>query len=438
VWFGELLRHAPDEAELLIERLKTADPGIQTVYDAMLDGVSGESRMLVGAVCQLPAPVAESDLRRIIGCKSGKLHESIRELEQRSLIMKREGGWQPRHPFVKQYWQQPAGDPGELAERVIERSQIRVRLLDWASKLLEENGGELNWDGYDVLESRWTNLGYLMRQLKDAESPDDRQLFLRLWDSADTFLWTKARWRERLALGRAAETISRDIGDKRALGKALYESIAEVLWHLYGPSDEVSGYLDEAADLFDDVGDIVHRARVEWYRSRILAQRGVLQAAMTAAVSALLIAEKSADMRTIGLAHHGVGNVYRRLRQPSEALEQFEIAHEYFVRAVDSEMVAVAKRRIGCVRMHEGDLGQALLDLQTSTDQLRGLGLPGEAAESAVFHAQALAMLGEYRDAARERDIAAAVLEPIGSSVRNEEIAETTRLIDGARSRSAN
>jgi hypothetical protein len=93
-------------------------------------------------------------------------------------------------------------------------------------------------------------------------------------------------------------------------------------------------------------------------------------------------------------------------------------------------MLAVAMRRLGSVRMDEGELGAALLDLESSIDQLRSLGLLGEAAESAVLHAQVLAKLGELSDAALERDIAAAVLDPIGSSVRNEEIAEVTRLIE--------
>lgn len=430
VWFGELLRHSPAESEQLIKRLDPAKPGIQAVYDAMLHGVSTEARMLVGVVCQLPAPVAKSDLLRIIGCKSGQLNEAIRELERRSLIMEREGGWQPRHPFVKQYWRQPAGDPREIVARTAERSRILALVLRWAAKVLDKFGGELNFEGYTFLESRWANLGYLLRQLEDSESIDDQRLFLQLWDRADTFLWTKARWRERLALGRAAEKISRKLGDQRALGKALYESIAEVLWHLHGPSPQISGYLDEAAELFDKVGDLVHRARVEWYRSRLLAQRGDLDAAIRAAQSAVTIAERSGDARTIGLAHHGVGNVHRRLGQTRRALEEFEIGRQHFTKANDLEMLAVARRRLGSVRMHEGDLGQALLDLESSTDQLRSLGLPSEAAESAVLHAQVLAKLGEVRDAARERDVAALVLEPLGSSVRNDEIAEVTRLIE--------
>ena len=438
VWLGELIRHAPGEAESLIQRLETATPGIQAVYDAMLDGVSPEARVLVGAVCQLPAPIEESDLQRVVGCKPGKLHAAIRELEQRSLIMKREAGWQPRHPFVKQYWREPAGSADKIVARAAERSQIWKRLLAWATDLLARNGGELNWKGYDVLESRWTNLGYLLRQLKDSTTREDRELFLQLWSSADTFLWTKARWRERLALGRAAERLSREIDDKRARGKALYEGIAEMLWHLYGPSDEIFNHLDEAAGLFDEIGDLVHRARVEWYRSRMLADQRKLDLALTAAQSAVRIAEQSGDTRTIGLAHHGVGNIFRRSRRGSLALEEFQTGLHYFTAADDKEMIAVAKRRLGCVRMDEGDLGQALLDLESATDQLRALRLPGEAAETAILHAQALAKLGEWRDAVLERDIAAALLEPLGSSIRNEEIAATTRLIDEARTRRPN
>lgn len=430
VWFGELLRYAPVEARQLIGRLDPAKPGLQSVYDAMLHGVTPEARMLVGVVCQLPAPVPRSDLEQIIGCSRGKLKESIGELKRRSLIMKREGGWQPRHPYVKLYWREPQGDEEFLVRRTAERSRIFAALLTWAADLLDRWGGELNFDGYDLLEDRWINIGYLLRRLTESNSPDDWRLFLSLWDRADTFLWTKARWRERLALGRNAEKFSRDLDDKRSLGKAWYESIAEVLFHRYGPSEQIIDYLDRAATVFDELGDLVHRARIEWYRSRVFAEGGDFERALDVARSAVAIAERSGDIRTIGLAHHGLGNVHRRRGNAGEALEEFERGRQYFEQAGDHEMLAVARRRLGSVRMREGELGLALLDLEASVDQLRSLRLLSEAAESAVIHAQILAKLGEIRDAARERDIAAAMLEPLGSSVRNEEIAEVTRLIE--------
>jgi tetratricopeptide (TPR) repeat protein len=187
--------------------------------------------------------------------------------------------------------------------------------------------------------------------------------------------------------------------------------------------------LDEAAELFERTGDLVQRARVDWYRSRLFAHQGDLHSAIVAAQSAVIIADRSGDARTIGLAHHGLGNIHRRLRQTGSAIEEFEIGRRQFKKANDPEMLAVAMRRLGSVRMDEGELGQALLDLESSTDQLRSLGLLSEAAESAVLHAQVLAKLGEIRDAALERDIATVILEPLGSTVRNNEIAEVTRLI---------
>lgn len=435
VWLGELFRHAPDEVSRLFSRLPRGTAAISVVYEAMLDGLSPLARKILGVVCQLPAPVADSDLTRICGVKSPKIHAAVSELERRSLIMPRNGGRQFRHPLVKQYWAHDPVNEEARAKRAAERAAIHDLLLAWAKQLLDDHGGDLNPIGFKIIEERWGNVGFLLRQIARAPDAADRRLFLHMWERVDTALWSKNRWRERVELGRSARDISHELRDCRRLGRALFDSIAEVEWNMTRDRERAEPLFKRARRLFRRVGDFASYALVEWYRSRMLAELRLFDAALEAVNNAVTAAHRSGDIRTLGLAHHGRGNVYRRMKRSDAAIAEFMIGRGYFGDVGDEEMMAVASRRIGGTLMQQGEHGQALLELEESIDGLRELELDLEAAESAVFHAEALLELGEIDDSEAELRTARELLSPLGSAVRNEEIDELEQKIAIVRAR---
>ena len=427
VWAGELYRTSPKQAQDLATQLPADTENLTALFDATLRGLSQIERDVVGVICSLRAPVLERDLPDILGEAA---QHAGHALIARNLVMRYEttsdapASLHYRHPFVRQFWLAAnAADP------------YRIRLIEWAERFLSKFGGDRNWRGLFEVEQRWPNISALMRQLTKSDDIDDRRRFIRLWRRADTFMWSARHWRERLEFGQVALEFSRQVNDKSSEGHALYESLAQTKWHMHERREVVEKHLDDASAIFAKLGDLPELARCEWYRARMLRAYEAYEESLTAAEAALRVAEsipvglERARNHCIGLAYHGIANALLSLKRRPEAGEAYSKALGLFESTGDREMVAVGARRVGCLLLEDGQIGEAIAHLETSIESLREMRIPLEEAETLNFHARALASLGERSEAEKEYRYAERVLATLGSDVRNKELEETRLLL---------
>lgn len=438
VWAGQFAKQSPATAELLADELQRENEPLTPLFRALLRDLAPVARKILGILCELPAPVLMRDLRDIAESPQTVVAAAIRTLRERGLLMNlpsagtRASGLHFRHPFVKEFWRASAS-PGE-------RREIEEQLLAWCRQAVKTWGGDRNWAGLPELDTRWQNIGFLIRERVAKDADEQRmRLFLELWEGVDTFLWSTRRWRERMELGRTAVSFANALHEPLAKARALYESLAQPEWHLHSNREAAEPLIDEAVGIFRSMDPTpVHLVRAEWYRSRMLLRCRFAEEALVAARYALELAAtlpaRDGDERdrrhATGLALHGLGNALMELQQFDEAMAAYEQARTCFDETRDREMAAVVARRMGALHLQRGELGAAALALERSMEELRQMRIPLEEAETALFLARLLKEIGDARDARRYLAYAESVLGGLGSVVRNRELDDTKRAVE--------
>jgi tetratricopeptide (TPR) repeat protein len=185
------------------------------------------------------------------------------------------------------------------------------------------------------------------------------------------------------------------------------------------------------SQLHDDAG----RARVEYYRGRLLRHFGELNGALEAAAIAVELARASNERVVIGAALNGYGNVLRSLERFDDAALVYDEALAALSGAGDEEMTAVVRRNRGRLALELGQPEAAVQELEAALDAFAALALAVEEAQAALHHARAIAALGEIEEAEFELATAAERLRALGSKLRGAELTEARMWIEGCRSR---
>jgi tetratricopeptide (TPR) repeat protein/predicted amidohydrolase len=433
VWAAEIYRDSPVEAERVRRALKDNPKADRTyLFNAIVEQLSPLAKQILGVLCELAAPVTQEDLVVMFendadgaGATAGEVHEAILALHARSLVMPSYliDGSAPgvtfRHPSIQLFWRLSAGT---------DRSNVLERALNWCEQLLEQYGGERNWRGLKPIGERWANFGYLIRGLARDGSPLAMKRFMKLWQLADTYLWTSGRWRERKMLGeRALEFAGTHDATSRAY--ALYESLAQAEWHLHRDRSAAEPLINEAIAIYEGLGDLHGVARAYWNLSRMLRHCGAIKESLAAAQTALANALRAGDLHSSALALHGVGSALLKLDDVEGADDAFRVARVLFEKTGDDEMLAVIERNRGHLFEKRGRYADALRKLESAMDSFDRMGMALEEAEAALYHARALAKLSEKTDAQRQFERAKTIIERLGSRVRRDQIEETWRTL---------
>jgi len=434
-WVGGLLHVAPLQGSRLVDLLRAdGNAELENLFNCCVADLRPLERNVLGVLSELPAALSSTELADITGETSAAIQSAARRLEGRNLLMQetqaRSEEIHTKHPFVRQFWQSAAPEV---------TATVRAQVARWCEDLLHRHGGDRNWRGFAHLRRQWPNVRHVLDALYEKR---DHAPFLDLWRRADYFLWSAGRWRERIVLGRRAAATSEELGERALLAHALYDSVAETSWHRRGTRKECEPLLDQAGRIFDELGDRSGRAKVEYYRGRMLRHMGDWDEALNVARHAVDIARAADDAYVVGLALNGLANVHRdHPHHPSweEARRCYAEARSVLeaVQPQDEEMLAVTDRNLGRVCLQQGQVGTAIDHLEKSMDAFHQLDLPVEEAEAAVHYAKALAQVDEHEDAAEQVEWAVQTLDRLGSRARSQEVRLARSLIREAARREA-
>ena len=438
VWGGELLRNASEYSHSLTERLTDAQrrPALETIFGWCLDMlVDEQAKVILGVLCQLPGPVSVPDVGLILAVDVSDVMTPLQSLLTLQFIQSRVQGktvLYRAHPFVRHLWRHAPQDYKEDLEASWGRA------IEWAIDVSEEYGGDHNFDDIRNLAKRWPNISDILYRLAQEESRYLRDQFLTIWRNCDEFLWIDGRWRERLDLATIAEEFTRDIDAGEVRAHALYDSMAKTKWHLTRETSPADEWIEEAAAIANDLKDDVLRASVVWYRSRMLLHCGKPDQALAAAEEAVALAGKirNADEKAYmtALTLNARGNARRARNQKREARHDYNEAESRLRSLEDSgkkrELAAILTRNQGRLDAAEGGAERALEKFEEAMTELRMLNSPIQAAECAIYHAEALMDVGDVDDADRELDWAESVVAHLGSQVLNHTIREARRKLE--------
>jgi tetratricopeptide (TPR) repeat protein/predicted amidohydrolase len=408
VWFEGLMRTSRSHAMQMVGALRPGSDE-EAIFNWCVGELNDWEAATLSVLHELPAPVATGDVCQILDGDEGEIQAAIRRLRLLNLVTASAGELHARHPYVRQFW---ARSPRAQLDA------IRQKLEAWATSLLGSHGGDRNWSGYELLEPRWWNIRSILDRLQRAPAASTKRDFLGLWRQADYFLWSTGRLRERLELGRAAVEAARQVDEPLALAHALFDSVAETLWHRDGNADECLRLMDEAEAIYVGVGDTRGQALVECNRSRLLRRRDRVPEAQVHAVLAVKLAKRARDVHTIAWAMNTYGNVLRDRQRRNAARFWYHGARGRFHGVADRELEAVVERNLGRCAMDACDYAEALERFESAMEDLRGLGLPVEEAEVAMYRAQALLRLGEREEAVSQLRIARKWFERVGAVAR--------------------
>ena len=429
IWIGSLLKHFSDyeamlREEFLVEASKTTAPQspLERIYQWCIKPLNKIQKSVLSILCELPAEVLEEDIADILCTNREQISLAIERLYEANLVMRREDAqlgysFNTRHPFVRQFWKH---------SNTADELKTLKALANWGNRVVKRFGGDRNWEGYNSLESRWKNVKYILNLQISSSQPEEQDRFLQMWRGINYFLWSTGRWRERAQLAHQAGEIADSRDDIKVQCHALC-SESEAMWHLRSIRDEAEPLLKKAIEIADDPN---HYAEALYYHARMLRHLGATSEQMPAARLALDASSK-ADAHARGLAFNNLGNVFRMQDELKSAVEQYNQALPYFENTQDREMIAVIHRNLGRVSLDEGRYVEALGELEQAMSTFRELRLLIEDAETAIYHARALAGVHEMDDAILELANIEQTFRSIGSLPRLQEVLEARKWISG-------
>ncbi|MFP2906750.1 NB-ARC domain-containing protein [Pyxidicoccus sp. 3LFB2] len=428
-WVGGMLRAGRSPQEISAGLRPESEDGLEALFKHSIDDLPSPARSILGVLALLPAPILRSDLADMLGLTSEQLERALDALTVRHLVLRDtsdEGEHvSSRHPFVRQYMREDA--PLHAA--------LRKKVITWALDVLKQSGGDRRWKKYPDLWRRWRNLRSVLDLLAGSTSREEMGLFLQGWRDADYSLWSGGLWRDRIALGTKAIQAATQLGEGTEVleAHAAYDSVAETAWHLESlPLPDILRHFERAEELLKRGDHRKELAMVTYYRSRFLRKEKKLTEARRLAVEVESTATALKDEHLRALALNTLGNIDIDDDKPDAARKQYAEARRGFENQKDPEMLAVVDRNEGKAALKLDQYGQALELFESSMSGFRDLGLEAEEAETANYHAQALARLGEREEGRAEYDWALNILENLGAKVREREFKETKRLLESS------
>jgi tetratricopeptide (TPR) repeat protein len=424
VWLGLRIRDMPEDRPVL-EQAEGRE--LETIFAWAAEDLPDLDCRVLDVLCELPGPVEIEDLAEMLRAEEGLVRRAAERLKRQSFVMSPpvdDVALHTRHPFVRQFW--PVGRVNEMAERWSD-------VVKWAVDVAHNFGGDRRWKNHSRLWRKWPSLRHVLRQLATGRRRDD-VTYLTIWRRLDYFLWSFGLYRDRLDFGHIAAEAAARTSNLGMRAHALYDSIAETIWHQTRDMRE-EPRLDEAARLYDEIGGregAEGRARVEVYRSRMLRHaKRPANAVLDAAQEAVHRAHLLEDPSILGHALNALGNAFLYSGQVDEAERAFKEALPFLKQSDDLEMVAVIQRNLGgrCL-IERLRYAEALAPLEGAMQQYGELSLFAETPEAGMYHAQALAGVGECVEARRELEVIEKTLVRLGSTLRHGQLAETKLEVD--------
>jgi hypothetical protein len=444
-WTGEFISRNPTRAKILFDTIgddyvrlalqknlaQVEDPArveklapsyaLKDIYGLLRGDLNQPAIAVLHVLCSMPGPLGLADLSTIIGKPiSAKVIESLDELS----FVQGSDGLYTSHPFVRELWEASGN-----------KRTLTPGLIAWAKSVLEKYSPGRDPNVSQAVVQQWANVSAVLRDLAASRSVkhrvEHRRSFLRLWRMADGFLWAVGRWRERQNLGKKARDIAASLKDHDTEVLAIYDALAMTHWYRDRTVDEAERLIDEAAGLAKKHNLQVARARIEWYRSRMLLHAGRVKDAKRAANDAVKLAEVSKDAETRMVALIGLGDAHLEDEAPDSAIRCYEEA-ECLLDRVPPEIDAILDRSYGRVFLRNGDYAKAIRHFEDAVDRFIGLGLVVQAATTAVYNAEALARAGEPETAQRHLDWGRLHLDPLGSVLRKTSIDVAAQAIKNA------
>ncbi len=400
--------------------LKSGASQVERIFVSCTTGMKELEERVLQLVCTLPAPISGTEAKAILQVQS--IDAAVRTLRGRHLIARRENAeaddLHTAHPLVRQFVTSgPFKHQGALDDAI----------SAWARGRLSRDGGDRNWPGFPRLAKDWQNIRFVIDRHLDGRGKQF-EVGLQMWRSADYFLWSSFRLRERLQLGnRVLEGTTRAKSMRPFIIHALRDAVAETLWHLdlQRNQKKCQELLDRAAQLSGtDARFIEEKIQVAYYRGRFLVKMKRYAEALKQIEAAKELAVHHGDVRAEGQCLNQLGNLFTRQERFRDAHRCYDEAAARVRAAGDLEMSAVVLRQRGRCWLAEGQYAQAIGELETAIAAFAQLGLDSERAEAGIYHARALADAGDKEDARVEFGDLERFFSDVGYVTRLHELAD--------------
>ncbi|MEX2323755.1 MAG: adenylate/guanylate cyclase domain-containing protein [Acidimicrobiia bacterium] len=226
----------------------------------------------------------------------------------------------------------------------------------------------------------------------------DDALRLRVISAAGSLAYWAADMDDALRHYEAAVALARTLGEPRALAEALYDFAFP---HLLGDRDHdaAHGALDEAAQVFAELGDSHGAARVTWARGVGAMYVDQPHLALEATLDALPDLEAAGDMTMVAWSHHMATVALLAMDRIDEALPHIKAALDLFEPVRDIAGLTLQLQNLNQLSLRTGDQEQAVIMAGAVANQQHatGMNLSEVAANAVLGLEEAYDALGEQR-----------------------------------------
>jgi tetratricopeptide (TPR) repeat protein len=164
-------------------------------------------------------------------------------------------------------------------------------------------------------------------------------------------------------------------------------NIGNQYWHM-AQYDEAIPYLEQAAEVADEVIHPEKLGAVFWGISQSLASKGDAAGARSYALRSAAAYEEAANRRAVGAVYNRLGNAYAESGRIKEALDQLHSAYAIASGQQDRRGVAEAQRNLAVVYLGEKHASEATQAAEEALQAAEELGDVGQHASSLLVLAK--------------------------------------------------
>lgn len=160
--------------------------------------------------------------------------------------------------------------------------------------------------------------------------------------------------------------------------------------------------LKEAVDYYSHHNDAGKAARAYYYQGRVYRLNNRPQAAIASNLNAVEHARLADDPQMLAYIHHEIGKLYQQEGNFNEALKNYRLSREYFLRAGNSRNACLAHKFIGTAYLYASPMqtDSAIISYHRALDCAMNL---KDSFEIAVLHKNISLAYGEKGDWANEK-----------------------------------
>jgi tetratricopeptide (TPR) repeat protein len=289
--------------------------------------------------------------------------------------------------------------------------KIQRRVVQFFKELVENFGGDENWQGYKILDVWHENIIHFIHLCYQQKLWD---LVIGFVKNYHYYLWARGYWEQREEVGLLAVQASQELHD--SLMEVWIKTRVLFDAHLLlGDFLSAEKCLEEAISIASSLED---KSLVGWafyQKGRLLRRTKDLDLAKTFAVRSVEIYEHLQDECNLAYTLNGLANVENDLKEYSLAENHYQQSLKIFDLTTDEMMKAVVTRNLARLYRNRKDYAMSIASYKSAVLIFERLGLELETAESKSGLAETLIETNDNIQASELLRISISILKKLGA-----------------------